>query len=244
MTDPTIGGRDREAERLEAQRKSEAAGPEAESRHDWSYYRAQLVSFEEKSREVYDKAVLILSGGAIGLSLVVMKDYLRLRGGAGSGLIALALLCWALSVSCILFSSANSRKVLRSAIGWLKEGVASARMDELSDRVASRLSTASSVLFLLGVTFFAAYVAIEPATGVKQQAVSAAPEETARLLSVYDTIREVCPDCSTIEARKVLQVCEGGYVVPDVLREACPRCTDKGIVELNRRCLQKWDLPR
>lgn len=241
MTDPTIVGRDEEAE---GPQQSEAAGPESETHREWSYYRAHLAWLEEESRGLYDRAVLTLSGGAIGVSLVVFKDYLKLRGGVGSVLIALALLCWGLSVFCTLFSSARSRKVLSRAVAWLNEGLAPARLNELSGRVASRVNTASSILFLFGVTFFAIYVAIEPTTAVKQQAVSSAPEELARLLSTYDTIREVCPDCSTVEARKVLQVCEGGYMVPDVLRQACPRCTDKGIVELNHRCMEKWDRAR
>jgi hypothetical protein len=242
VTDPTIGGRGGEAKGPQKLQQSEAAEPESESR--WRYYRAHLAWLEEESQGLYDRAVLTLSGGAIGVSLVVVKDYLKLRGGVGSVLIALALLCWGLSVFCTLFSSARSRKVLSSAVAWLNEGLAPARINELSGRVASRLNTASSILFLLGVTFFAIYVAIEPTTAAKQQAVSSAPEEIARLLSTYDTIREVCPDCSAVEARKVLQVCEGGYMVPDVIRDACPRCTDKGIVELNHRCMEKWDRAR
>jgi hypothetical protein len=99
------------------------------------------------------------------------------------------------------------------------------------------------VLFFVGVAFFAAYVAIEPVR-VKQQPVSTATEEITRFLSLYDTISEACPDCSKVEVGKVLQACERSYIVPDVLREACPRCTEKGIVELNHRCMDKWNSPR
>ena len=236
MVDPTIGDKDSEgADRSQADEKEPLAS---------SSDRAQLVSLEQKSQQAYDKAVLILSGGALGLSLVVVKDYLGLRGGGGAGLIALALLCWALSVSCILFSSVSSRKLLRSALGGIDGGGPSPHLDERSDRVASRLSVGSSGLFLVGVAFFAAYVAIEPAAIVKQQPVSTAPDAIARFLSVYDTIKEACPDCSTDEARKVLQACEGSYMVPDVLREACPHCTEKGILQLNRRCMENWNSPR
>ena len=236
MVDPTIGGKDRESAE-----SSEADGKEPRT---WSSDRAQLVWLEQKSQEAYDNAVLILSGGALGLSLVVFKDYLGLRGGSGSGLIALALLCWALSVSCILFSSVSSRKVLASAIRRVNGGGPSLNVDERSDRVASGLSVGSAVLFLVGVALFAVYVAIQPAAVVKQPPVPTAPDEITRFLSLYDTIKEVCPDCSADEARKVLQACEGSYMVPDVLREACPRCTDKAIVQLNRRCMEKWNSPR
>jgi hypothetical protein len=245
MLDPTIGGKDREdAEKSEAEGKSqvhsiEAANPSGVELQRRAY-RAQLVSQEQKSQEAYEKAVLALSGGALGLSLVVVKD-LRLQGGGGVGLVVLALLCWALSVSFILFSLMSSRKALRSAIGRVDRGVSSARLGEPSDRVAWGLSTGSGVLFLVGVGFFVGYLAIEPGAGVRQQPVSTAPEEVARFLSLYDTIREACPDCSTVEARKVLQVCEGSYIVPDVLREACPRCTEKGILQLDRRCMEKWN---
>ena len=246
MVDPTTGGKDREAtEKSDAKGKSDADRKEAANPSGVELqrraYRAQLVSLEQKTKEAYDKAVLTLSGGALGLSLVVVKDYLRLPGGGRGGLMVLALLCWALSVSCILLSFTSSRKALRSAIRRVDRGVPSAHLGELSDRVASGLSTGSGALFLVGVGFFAAYVAIEP--GIRQQPVSTAPEEIGRLLSLYDSIREACPDCSTVEARKILQVCEGSYIVPDVLREACPRCTEKGILQLDRRCMEKWSSP-
>jgi hypothetical protein len=189
----------------------------------------------EKIEATYDKAVLILSGGALSLSLVVIQDYLRLRG-SGSALIALALLSWALSVSCVLFSWKAIGVRLRQMGATLEEAT--------SNRTISALSTGSGVLLLLGVVFFAVYVAFEPRASAKQQQVPAAAEEITRILSLYDTIREVCPECSAVEARKVLQTCEGSYVVPEVLREACPHCTEKGILQLDRQCMEKWNKPR
>jgi len=189
----------------------------------------------EKIDHSYDKAVLILSGGALSLSLVVIQDYLRVRG-SGSALIALALLSWALSVSSVLFSWKAVGIRLRQAGGTVEEAT--------SNRIISALSTGSGVLFLLGVLFFAVYVALEPRAGAKQQQTPAAADEITRILSLYDTIREVCPECSAAEARKALQTCEGSYVVPEVLREACPHCTEKGILQLDRRCMEKWNKPR
>jgi hypothetical protein len=247
VVNPTSGGKDGVgAERSDAQWQSEAdteiANPRVELQQ--RSYDAHLLSLEQRSEAIYDKAVVILSGGALGLSLVVVKDYLRLRGGGGSGLIALALLCWALSVSCILFSSPASRKILRSALPQADGVVASAQPQEGSDRVAAGLRMAAGLLFFVGAAFFATYVAIEPPSGVKQQPVSTAPEEIARFLSLYDSVSKACPDCSTVEVRKVLQACEGSYLVPDVLREACPRCTEKGILQLNHDCMEKWNSPR
>ena len=189
----------------------------------------------EKIDDSYDRVVLILSGGALSLSLVVIQDYLRLRGG-GSGLIAASLLSWALSVSCILFSWKAIGARLRQLGCTLEEAT--------TNRTISALSIGSGVLFLLGVVFFAVYVALEPRASAKQQQAPAAAEEITRILSLYDTIREVCPECSAVEARKVLQTCEGSYVVPEVLREACPHCTERGILLLDRRCLERWNKPR
>ena len=250
MADPTVAGEDAEdAEMPVVERKSEAdrketANPDSGVEVERRAFRAQLVSLQQKSQEAYDRAALTLSGGALGLSLVVVRDYLRLHGGGGAGLMVMALLCWALSVSCILFSYASRLKDLRSAIRRVDHGATSAHLGGLSDGVASGLSAGSSLLFLVGVGFFAAFVAIEPGAGPRQQPLSIASEEVARFLSLYDAVREACPDCSTAEARKVLQVCEGSYIVPDVLREACPHCTDKGILELDHRCLEKWNSPR
>jgi hypothetical protein len=180
--------------------------------------------------------VLIFSGGALGLCFVVGQDYLRLRGGGGAALLALALLCWALSVSCILFSWKAMRQ---TGVGTI-----SAPLVQPSEGIISALSTGSGLLFLIGVAFFAACVAAEPRADAKQQSVVRAAEEIARVLSLYDTIRDVCPDCSATEARKVLQACEGSYVVPDVLREACPHCSEKAVLQLDRRCMEKWSRPR
>jgi len=214
MMDPTVG------------REDEADVEESEA--------------QGKSHEAYDKSILTLSGGALGLSFITIKDYLSLRGGAGAGLIVLALLCWALSVSCTLFCSVSPRKALRSTTEREDARTTSARSRERSARRARGLRISSGVLFSGGVVFFAAYVAGWPTVGGRQPPVSAARQEIARVLSLYDTIRETCPDCSVAEVRNVLQVCEGSYIVPDVLRQACPRCTEKGIVELNLRCMEKW----
>ena len=198
---------------------------------------------EMKSLEAYDKSILTLSGGALGLSFVAIKDYLSLRGGAGGGLIVLALLCWALSVSCTLFSSASTRKAIRSVMEREDPRKSSGRSRERSARVASGLRIGSGLLFFGGVFFFIAYIAGWAAVG-RQQPTFAAREEIERVLSLYDTIRQMCPDCSAAEARNVLQVCEGSYIVPDVLRQACPRCTEKGILQLNFRCMEKWNSTR
>lgn len=198
---------------------------------------------EMKSLEAYDKSILTLSGGALGLSFVAIKDYLSLRGGAEAGLIVLALLCWALSVSCTLFSSVSTRKAIRSVMEREDPRKSSARSRERSARVASGLRIGSGLLFFGGVVFFIAYIAGWAVVG-RQQPAFAAREEIERVLSLYDTIRQMCPDCSAAEARNVLQVCEGSYIVPDVLRQACPRCSEKGILQLNFRCMEKWNSTR
>jgi hypothetical protein len=198
---------------------------------------------EMKSLEAYDKSILALSGGALGLSFVAIKDYLSLRSGAGAGLIVLALLCWALSVSCTLFSSVSAHKAIRHVMQREDPRKSSARSRERSARVISGLRIGSGLLFFVGVIFFIAYIAGWAVVG-RQQSASAAREEIERVLSLYDTIRQMCPDCSAAEARNVLQVCEGSYIVPDVLRQACPRCTEKGILQLNFRCMEKWNSTR
>jgi hypothetical protein len=206
-------------------------------------YKDEESEEEMKSLEVYDKSILTLSGGALGLSFVAIKDYLSLRGGAGAGLIVLALLCWALSVSCALFSSVSTREAIRSVMEREDSRKSSARSRERSARVASGLRIGSGLLFFGGVVFFIAYIAGWAVAG-RQQPASAAREEIERVLALYDTIRQMCPDCSAAEARNVLQVCESSYIVPDVLRQACPRCTEKGILQLNFRCMEKWNSTR
>lgn len=243
MVDPIIEGKDgvnavESGGRSEPETKQEPIPPAIELL--WREAKAGQHFSARKVEHSYDKAVLILSSGALGLSLAVIQDYLRLRGG-GSGLLALALLSWALSVSCILFSW----KAIGVRLRQMGGGTTLVTYEEAaSNRVVAGLSTGAGVLLLLGVVLFAIYVAFGPRASAKEQQAPAAAEEITRVLALYDTIREVCPECSATEARKVLQTCESSYIVPEVLRDACPHCTERGILQLDRRCMEKWNKSR
>ena len=202
--------------------------------------RARPASGEQEAQQTYDKVILMLSGGALGLSVVAVKDYLLLRGGAGVMLIVLAMLCWALSVSCILVSFLSTRRTFSGGVRREDSKRRTAHSQGGVDRVVSGFRIGAGALFFWGVVFFAAYVASWPPIGGRHEQSPVAGEEISRLLSLYDTIRETCPDCSAAEAHKVLQVCEGSYIVPEVLSQACPHCTEKGILQLGRRCMEKW----
>jgi hypothetical protein len=85
-------------------------------------YRAQLVAAEQKAQEDYDKTVASLSGGALGVSFVFLKDFVGSAQIHFSGFLLGAWICFGLSVTVVLFSFFSSNLGLRRAIKQVDAG--------------------------------------------------------------------------------------------------------------------------
>ena len=81
-----------------------------------SDYRKGLQSLEQQMQSEYDKAILALSGGALGVSMTFLKDVVVKQGVQGGGFLLAAWICWGLSVTSTLFSLYTSAHALRRAI--------------------------------------------------------------------------------------------------------------------------------
>lgn len=79
-------------------------------------YRQFLVEAEKQGQESFDKTVLSLSGGALGISFVFIKDVIGEHSIAYPLLLLLAWIFWALSALAILASFYTSNRALRRAI--------------------------------------------------------------------------------------------------------------------------------
>jgi hypothetical protein len=122
-------------------------------------YRELLSSLEEKMQSEYDKAVMTLSGGALGISLTFLKDIVKQTPLIHPGWLMAAWICWGASVGAVLMSFLTSLNAMRKALrqvelkviyyekpgGWL-------------DILTLVLNIMSGGLFLFGVIFIAVFM--------------------------------------------------------------------------------------
>lgn len=126
-----------------------------------SEYRKNLQTLEHKSQEFYDKSILTLSGGALGVSFAFVKDIVGKWPPEGAALLLLAWLFWAMSLSSVLFSFFFSQRALRRAIEQVDATAGQEeRLGGLSDTITSVLNICGGVCFLLGVIAVMVFVSI------------------------------------------------------------------------------------
>ena len=122
-------------------------------------YRQWLVVAEQKAQEDYDKTVLTLSGGALGISFAFVKDIVGDSPILHSSWLVLAWVFWALSTSAMLGSFFVSRLALRKAILQCDDGTIFCKPPGgFYTRLTRWLNGSGALLFLLGVCFMAAFV--------------------------------------------------------------------------------------
>ncbi|MBX2997847.1 MAG: hypothetical protein KF893_05005 [Caldilineaceae bacterium] len=122
-------------------------------------YRQQLVALEQKAVESFDKTVIALSGGALGLSLTFVKDIVDLSNAAQTLWLAGAWLCWAVSLACVLFSFWLSARAMREAIRQLDKGeLGKKRPGGFWDWATGFLTFSGGLTFVLGVISMISFI--------------------------------------------------------------------------------------
>lgn len=115
-------------------------------------YRKWIVAAEQKSQEDFDKTVLSLSGGALGISFVFLKDVIGPQPIVLSGFLLAAWLAWAFSTFSVLTSYYLSHLALRSAISQIDDGtIFKQKPGGVFASLTAILNAAGAVLFLVGV---------------------------------------------------------------------------------------------
>lgn len=118
-------------------------------------FRSRLDELERTSQEAYDKAILTLSGGALGVTISFVKDVIGNGQPKDSHLMLASWICWGLSLSCVLFSHYVSQQALRKTINQLDAGtLAHETPGGWFDRLTAVLNAGSGVFFLAGTFFF------------------------------------------------------------------------------------------
>jgi hypothetical protein len=118
-------------------------------------YRQSLITAEQTMQSEFDKAVMTLSGGALGISFTFLKDIIDTEGLTHFSTLLAAWILWGLSITFILASFFTSTKALRRAI-------ADTDMHTIYMTLAkSRWASATTILNGLGgVCFFLGLIAL------------------------------------------------------------------------------------
>lgn len=87
-----------------------------EFRDEISAYRGQLIEIERQMQSAYDKAVMALSGGALGISFTFIKDIADKSTLSHTNYLLAAWVMWGLSVTCVLFSFFFSTLAMKRAV--------------------------------------------------------------------------------------------------------------------------------
>ena len=115
-------------------------------------YRQFLVAAEQKSQEDFDKTILALSGGALGISFTFLKEVIGTSPIAQPSLLLASWLAWAFSTLAVLASYFLSHLALRMAIKQVDAGTIYDQVPgESFARATAVLNASGAVLFVLGV---------------------------------------------------------------------------------------------
>lgn len=111
-------------------------------------YRTFLVNAEKKAQEDFDKTILTLSGGALGVSLAFVKDIIGPNPIQIAWVLLLSWGFWITSLTSILISFYTSQKALRKTVLQIDSN------DIYGKVPGGFLSKITSALNLLGMLFF------------------------------------------------------------------------------------------
>jgi len=125
-------------------------------------YRTYLRQAHQMAQENFDKTVLSLSGGALGISFAFIKDIVGPDALKARGLLYAAWLSWGISVTLVLASFYSSQRALHRALCQLEssnvEELQSAKLGGFADRITWTLNALAGILFLVGVILLTIFV--------------------------------------------------------------------------------------
>ena len=124
-------------------------------------YRRWLVSAEQKSQEDFDKTVLALSGGALGISFTFLKDIIGPEKIVWLSFLIAAWLAWAFSTFSVLASYYLSHLALRKAISQVDDGTIYKKPPGGAYAcITAKLNALGGILFLIGVCCITTFAGI------------------------------------------------------------------------------------
>ena len=122
-------------------------------------YRNLLIEAEQKAQEDFDKTVLSLSGGALGISFTFVKDVIGTKSIEQPYFLLASWISWGLSVTFVLVSFYFSQHALRRAINQVdNKEIYTQAPGGLFSRLTSICNALGGILFLLGVILIVIFV--------------------------------------------------------------------------------------
>jgi len=122
-------------------------------------YREHLIKAEQESLRDYDKTLLSLSGGALGISFAFIRDIVGDGPIEHPRLLLAAWIAWGLAATATLFSFYLSHHALRTAIRQVDaETIHKRTPGGCASCVISVLNVTTGVLFLVGVILIVLFV--------------------------------------------------------------------------------------
>jgi hypothetical protein len=157
-----------------------SASQATNSEPNLSDYRKLLVSAEQASQEQFDKTVLSLSGGALGISFVFLKDVIGSSPVLKPSLLIASWIAWALSSFAVLASFYLSHLALRRAIKQVDDGtIYNHRAGGPFSIITAILNASGAILFFVGVCSITAFSSANLSTRGSQDAPKRAAISTA-----------------------------------------------------------------
>ena len=130
-------------------------------------YRNQLVQAEQKSIDSFDKSLLTMSGGAIGITFVFVENVAGPGPMAAPALLIGAWVCWVVVIGLTILSFYTSylalRKCLRQASESIRAGNSEAFKKECPGGIYGKLVTClnpiNGLLFVVGLVLVIIFAA-------------------------------------------------------------------------------------
>jgi hypothetical protein len=120
-----------------------------------------VVAAEQKAQEDYDKTVLALSGGALGITFAFVTDLVGQKPIVWPTALLVAWVAWGVSVTCVLGSFFFSQQALRRTIDQLDASrIREEHPGGVFSKVTAILNALGGVLFLAGVVSTILFVAV------------------------------------------------------------------------------------
>jgi hypothetical protein len=122
-------------------------------------FRQLVLSLEHKMQAEYDKSVLMLSGGSLGLSFAFLKDLIGKQALNSPGWLLSAWICWGVSATFTLASFYTSARAMRKAVVQTdQQDIYVQRAGGWFDKATSIFNAAAGLLFLLGLVSIVVFV--------------------------------------------------------------------------------------
>lgn len=122
-------------------------------------YRSDLIALLQKSQEQFDKAIITLSGGALGISFSFINKFIKTTDIVNEMYLILSWSSWGFSIACALLGFYLSPLAIERAIKQVDSGkIHEEHPGGFLDIVVRRCNLLSALLFLIGIVFIIIFV--------------------------------------------------------------------------------------